>query len=656
MPSADRMEEPIRIVVLSPLESDAIRIVEELKRAGLGVDCERVENALALRGALARGRCDLIFTEWSLQKFSAPAAVEMVKGLGLDVPVVVVTGTFGEDMAAAAFRAGARDFLLREHLHRLPAIVEREVRERRTRMSARGGRIGNAAVLAAALDGIVEVDRSGAVVEFNGAAERIFLSSREEAMGRPIGAFLAAPALWDAHQRALERDLAAARGSLVGKRIETSGLRRDGTEIPIELTITPLDDAGRTSIAFVRDISDRIAERESSKERSRFLEEKLVEMQRMEALGQLTAGIAHDFNNVLVAILSASSLLADEMPESDPRRADALEIRTAAERAASLTRQLLGFSRAQPQESRLVDLNALVTGAEKMLRRLIGEGIDLSTYLGEGLDLVQAPPGQIEQVIVNLVINARDAMPSGGRLRIKTAEVDETVRTAEGPARRWVMVSIGDTGMGMSEETRRQLFEPFFTTKPPGMGTGLGLFTSHAIVTRHGGTISVRSEPGAGSVFEVYLPGVAREESAAAPAPAPAEVAGGSETILLVEDDDQVRGAVHRILLQHGYRVLSARDGGQAIAISDIFDGHIHLVLSDLVMPGPSGPELVERLRAKRSSLRALFMSGYLADPSQPQRAGVDPALDLLEKPFPPADVLRRVREALDAPVALAGE
>jgi CheY-like chemotaxis protein len=290
------------------------------------------------------------------------------------------------------------------------------------------------------------------------------------------------------------------------------------------------------------------------------------------------------------------------------------------------------------------------------LRRLIGEGIELSTQLTEGLDLVEAPPGQIEQVIVNLVLNARDAMPSGGKLRIKTTRLDEPVRSTDVLPGRSVMLSVTDTGMGMSAETRLHLFDPFFTTKPPGMGTGLGLFTSHAIVTRYGGTISVRSEPGVGSVFEVQLPGVARGERRESPAKVPAAVGGGSETVLLVEDDDQVRGVVHRILLQNGYRVLTARDGGQAIGISEVFDGHVDLVLTDLVLPGLSGPELIERLRAQRSSLRALFMSGYLADPSRPQRGNLDPSVNLLEKPFTPADVLRRVRETLDAPIVATGE
>jgi PAS domain S-box-containing protein len=648
------MESPIRIVVLSAMESDALRIVEELKRGGFAVDCERVENGLALRAAIARGRCDVLFSEWSLQKFSAPAAIEMVNALGLDIPVVVVTGTFGEDMAAAAFRAGARDFLLREHVHRLPAVVARELRERRVRAETGGGRTGNAAVLAAAVDGIVEIDRTGAIVEFNPAAERIFLHSRDEAIGRSIADFLVGPALWEAHQRVLDRQFAAGSAAFTGTRIETSALRKDATRIPIELTLLPLDATGRTSIAWVRDISDRIAERKRAEERLRFVEEKLCEAQRMEALGQLTAGIAHDFNNVLVAILSRSSLLADEMAESDPRRAEALEIRTAAERAALLTRQLLGFSRTQTKQPRLVDLNALVTGAEKMLRRLIGEGIELSTQLAEGLDLVEAPPGQIEQVIVNLVINARDAMPSGGTLRIKTARLDEPVGSARVLPCRSVMLSISDTGVGMSAEIRLRLFDPFFTTKPPGTGTGLGLFTSHAIVTRYGGTISVRSEPGAGSVFEIHLPGVVRGKQRETPAQVRAAAGGGSETVLLVEDDDQVRGVVHRILLQNGYRVLTARDGAQAIGISDVFDGHVHLVLTDLVLPGLSGAELVECLRAKRSSLRALFMSGYLADPSRPLGANFDPSVNLLEKPFTPADVLRRVRETIDAPTVPA--
>ncbi|MFL5455136.1 MAG: sensor histidine kinase, partial [Myxococcales bacterium] len=254
-------------------------------------------------------------------------------------------------------------------------------------------------------------------------------------------------------------------------------------------------------VAFVRDLSDRMLERRKAEERLRMVEEYLRYAQKMEAIGHLAAGMAHDFNNVMTTILASSTLLLEQMGESDPHRGEVLEIRLATERAASFTRQLLSFLRTQPLQPRPVDLNSVVVGVETMLRRLIGKKIELSTSLGDGVGLVEVAPGQMEQVIVNLAINARDAMPSGGKLQIETARVG---RPSEANCR--VRLSVRDTGTGMSAETMRHLFEPFFTTKPPGKGTGLGLFISQAIVTRNGGSISVRSEPGSGTVFEVYLP------------------------------------------------------------------------------------------------------------------------------------------------------
>jgi PAS domain S-box-containing protein len=495
------MDAPLRMIVLSPLDAEADRIAQELRRAGYAVDSERVDSGLALRSALGRGRCDVIVSEWSLRHFSAPAAIEMVVRLGLDVPVVIVTGTFGEEMAIGAFRAGARDFLLRDQIDKLPAVVEREIRLQRARAAAREGRSLNRVMLAAAPDGIIEMDRSGDIVEFNPAAEKIFAYSREESLGKPFADLLSAPALWDAHRRELERAVPVAGAEVVTRHIETSAVQKDGVEIPIELILARIDGGEPIFVAFVRDISDRLLERRKAEERLRMVEEYLRHAQKMEAIGHLAAGMAHDFNNVMTTILASSTMLLDEMEENDAHRGEVLEIRIATERAASLTRQLLAFLRTQPLQPRLIDVNSLVLGVEKMLRRLIGTKIELSTSLGDGLGLVEVAPGQMEQVIVNLAINARDAMPSGGKLQIRTARI---AGPAEGNCR--VMLSVSDTGSGMSAETMRHLFEPFFTTKPPGKGTGLSLFTSQAIVSRNGGSISVRSEPGSGTVFEVYLP------------------------------------------------------------------------------------------------------------------------------------------------------
>ncbi|MFL5248186.1 MAG: PAS domain S-box protein, partial [Myxococcales bacterium] len=335
------MEATLRMIVLSPLDAEADRIAQELRRTGYVVDAERVDNGLALRSALGRGPCDVIVSEWSLRHFSAPAAIEMVNGLGLDVPVVILTGTFGEEMAIGAFRAGARDFLLREQIHKLPAVVEREIRLHRARAGARESQSLNRVMLAAAPDGIIEIDRSGDIVEFNPAAEKIFAYSREESLGKPFADLLSAPALWHAHRREVERALPAVGAEVVTRRIETSAVRKDGVEIPIELILARIDEAQPIFVAFVRDLSDRVLERRKAEERLRMVEEYLRYAQKMEAIGHLAAGMAHDFNNVMTTILASSTLLLDQMGENDPHRGEVQEIRLATERAASFTRQLL---------------------------------------------------------------------------------------------------------------------------------------------------------------------------------------------------------------------------------------------------------------------------------------------------------------------------
>jgi two-component system cell cycle sensor histidine kinase/response regulator CckA len=641
------MDAPLRIIILSPLEAHGTRIAQELRRAGYAVDSERVDDGLALRAALKRAPWDMIVSEWSLRHFSAPAAIEMVNALGLDIPVVIVSGSFGEEIALAAFRAGARDFLVHDQIHRLPAVVDREIAERRVRIVARG-RAGTRAVVAAAPDGILEMDRTGAIFELNPAVEKLLLFSREELLGRSIGDLLPAPALWDAYRRDLERS-PSRDDSFPAKRIEAVAVRKDGTQVPVELTLVRLDSTVPVFVAYLRDLSDRMTERRKAEERLHLIEDYLRQAQKLEAIGHLAAGMAHEFNNVLAAILSSSSMLLDEMPASDPRREEAVEISVVAERAASLTRQLLAFLRRQALEPQLIDLNGLVLGVERMLRRLIGPKIELSTALAGGVALVEAPPGQLEQVLVNLVINARDAMPSGGKLHIEIAEVEGSVRLAEGDPERWVMLSISDTGVGMSAETRQQLFQPFFTTKPPGKGTGLGLFTSHTIVTRMGGSITVHSEPSAGSVLKVYLRRATRvAEWSSADQDVPRQISRGTETILLVEGDDQVGSVVQRVLEHHGYSVILARSAAEAVELSGAFPGRIDLVLTDVVTPDASGLELVERVRARRVAVRAVYMTGYL-DPTEPQ-AGLYPTVNLLEKPFTQADILRKVRDTLDAP------
>ena len=417
------------------------------------------------------------------------------------------------------------------------------------------------------------------------------------------------------------------------QRLEVCWKRKDGTPIWVELdarAIRSEDGTTRYFEGFVQDVTGR---KQSDEERRR-LEQQLVQSQKMEAVGQLAGGIAHDFNNLLTAIAGYCELLLGDLATDDPRRSHAEEIRRAGERAASLTQQLLAFSRRQVLEPKVIDVNEIVGGIEKIFRRLLGEHIEMVTRKAPDLWRVKADPGQIEQAILNLAINARDAMPNGGKMTIETANVllDESYAQAHLP------VVPGPY----------TLFEPFFTTKERGKGTGLGLSTTYGIVKQSGGYIWCYSESGRGTTFKVYLPGLedAVEE---APPPPPYAPHPGSETLLLVEDEPEVRSLVQRILKTQGYTVVTAANPDEALAIAREFKGKIEMMVTDVVMPGMSGRQLAERLATSRPDMRVLFVSGY-TDDAVMQHGIVSRPRAFLQKPFTPTALARKVREVLDAP------
>jgi signal transduction histidine kinase/CheY-like chemotaxis protein len=382
-------------------------------------------------------------------------------------------------------------------------------------------------------------------------------------------------------------------------------------------------------------------------------EEQLRHSQKMDAIGRLAGGVAHDFNNLLSVVLSYSSLLIEELKPSDPMRADLEEIKKACQRASDLTSQLLSFSRQQVVDPRIVDLNDVVTDLDNMIRRLIGEHIEFKTTTAPDLGRVKVDRGQIEQVIINLVVNARDAMPAGGMLSIETgnADLDETyaqnhLGAAPEPH---VMVAVSDTGIGMDRATQERIFEPFFTTKSKGEGVGLGLATVFGIVKQSRGNVWVYSEPGKGTTFKVYLPRTGEVETAVQPpVPVPTSLRG-SETVLLVEDETQLRVVAREILEKNGYRVLVARNGDDALVLSEQHGGVIHLLLTDVVMPQMGGKELAQRLAPLRPDMKVLYISGY-AENSIVQHGILDSGVSLLQKPISPEMLLRRVREVLDSP------
>jgi signal transduction histidine kinase/CheY-like chemotaxis protein len=400
-------------------------------------------------------------------------------------------------------------------------------------------------------------------------------------------------------------------------------------------------------VGLYHDLSERRAV-EEMRTRLHDTEEQLRHSQKMEAIGVLAGGVAHDFNNLLSVILSYAVVLRDDMPADDERRGELDEIRAAAERAASLTRQLLAFSRKQVLEPRRLDMKETLQGMTKMLRRLLGEDVSLSLRTPDQGGVVLADPGQIEQVIMNLAVNARDAMPRGGALTIDVSDVEcaaDEVPPGTSPGR-FVRIDVRDNGSGMDAATKARIFEPFYTTKRPGEGTGLGLSTVFGIVAQSDGYITVESAVGQGTTFSVFLPRVANSNVVPLEKPV-VNAAAGSETILLVEDDERVRRVVEKILRRRGYQVLEAENAGEALVVAERHEAPIHLLLSDLVMPRMSGRELAERLQPLRPEMKVLFMTGYTADAIL--RHGVaEGTVALIHKPVNIETLARRVRELLD--------
>ncbi len=490
-----------------------------------------------------------------------------------------------------------------------------------------------------------------------------FVSRRAEAiLGHPVERWLSSPDFFETRVHPDDRPRvvgawrdAIARGA--DHEIEYRALAADGREVWLrDIVHVRCGPSGRA--VQLRGVSVDLTARRRAEEALKQVEGQLRQAQKMDAVGKLAGGIAHDFNNQLMVIRGGSDLLLRRLPDGDPLRRHAEGIRDAADQAATLTRQLLAVSRKQVLAPAVLDVNQIVVGLSVMLERLLGEAVDLVTVTAPDLGRIKADPGQIEQMMLNLAVNARDAMPGGGRLFIQTANAtvtpEEAARAGGAPGA-YVMLEVKDTGVGMDREVQSHLFEPFFTTKGHGKGTGLGLSTVYGIVSQSGGHIRVESEPGKGTTFRVYLP---RVEDAAplAAAPRGVEAAGekrderatgaSRERILLVEDAARVRAVVREILEMHGYDVIEAQSGADALALAERHTGPIALMVTDVVMPEMSGLELAERLRPRRPDMRVLYMSGYADDAIV--RLGADAAL--LAKPFPPDALAAKVREILDAP------
>jgi PAS domain S-box-containing protein len=490
------------------------------------------------------------------------------------------------------------------------------------------------AAMEASMDGMALLDEQERYIYVNEAHARIYGSDRpQELIGQSW------TILYDSQElRRFEREVMPAMRANGYWRGEAVGRRKDGNLYPQEVSLTALANGGL--IYVVRDITDR-----------KKLEEELRQAQKMEAVGQLAGGVAHDFNNLLTAILGYCEFLRGPL-DRDAFADYVAEIAKAGTRAASLTQQLLAFSRRQVLQPKVLSLNTVVADTAAMLRRLIGEHITLVTRLSPELELVKADPFQLQQVILNLAINARDAMPQGGWLTIETSNVEMDgveARHAGMLAGSYVRLAVSDTGHGMDRETMSHIFEPFFTTKEMGKGTGLGLATVYGIVKQSEGFIEAQSQPERGATFSIYLPRLCQPVEAGADKPMPGAAVRGQETILVVEDADLVRSLTCRILQTRGYAVLEARDGIEAIEVWRAHRDKVHLLLTDAIMPFMSGRELAERLSAERPAVRILYMSGYTDDAGLHEGASHE-GTAFLQKPFAPEALLEKVRAVLDAP------
>ena len=628
------MKRHVRVLLVEDSDEDAELITRELRR-GFDIELERVQTAEAMAAALDRKTWDIIISDYSMPRFSGPEAFGVLQSKRLDVPFIIASGTIGEDVAVSAMRLGVRDYLLKDKLARLVPAVERELGEAEARAARRATETALAAserrlgdIFDIAPDAILLVSAKGTILLANAAAHRMF--GWHELRGASVHTLVAAGNFTDPTPRRM------------GQMGDLQATRRDRTTFPVEIAVAPSTVDGEVAtLAILRDVTER-----------RTLEERFRQTQKLEAIGSLAAGVAHDFNNLLSVILSYSAMVTDKLDPKDPMREDLGEIHTAAMRAADLTQQLLAFGRKQMLKLAPTNLSTVVGKLHTLLRRLIGEDIELTVLTAARLGTVLVDPSQVEQVVMNLVVNARDAMPSGGKITIETADamLDEAYASQHvGVTPGWfVMIAVTDTGTGMDAETRARIFEPFFTTKEVGRGTGLGLSTVFGIVKQSEGHIWLYSEPGKGTTFKVYFPRV-DQPATEQPARAVSETPRGAETILLVEDDEALRQLTAVILRRQGYHVLVAETGGDALLICEQHGATIHLLLTDVVMPKMNGRQLADRLKVLRPSMKVLFMSGY-TDNAIVHHGVLDSDVAFLQKPITPGLLARKVREVLDGP------
>ncbi|MBI3662326.1 MAG: response regulator [Acidobacteria bacterium] len=641
------MNDPLRILHLEDNQNDA-ELVHSLLEAG-GLQC-RVHLAVSkaeFAAALEHGEYDLILSDYTLPSFNGMAALSLARAKRPDVPFIFVSGTLGEEAAVQSLLEGATDYVLKHRLTRLVPAVQRalhEAEERKERQRAeealRESEERYRSLVIATSQIIWTTNPEGEMLEPFRSWQEFTGQSAEEARGHG----------WldaihpDDRERVLKTCEEAERTG-VPIQSEYQLRRHDGVYRHLSCRAVPVRTKGgsiREWVGACSDVTERIT-----------LEAQLRQSQKMDAIGQLAGGVAHDFNNLLGVILGRTELALQNLAADSPMRGELEEVFLAGERAAALTGQLLAFSRRQAIQPTILNLNTVVGDVDKMLRRLIGEDIGLVTVLAPALWKIKADRGQIEQVVMNLAVNARDAMPGGGKLTIETrnAELDSQYVNAHAavPPGQYVLLAVTDTGTGMDDATKASIFEPFFTTKEKGRGAGLGLATVYGIVKQSGGHIWVYSEPGQGTTFKIYFPRA--EDALAAPAPARAAVSAprGTETILVAEDEEAIRTLTCEFLQLSGYAALGAASPAEALLLAERHEGRIPLLVTDVVMPGMSGRDLAKRVKQLRPEIKILFVSGY-PDQAIVRHGVLDGGISFLPKPFSRYDLLRTVRDILDRP------
>lgn len=634
----------IRVFAIDDTSMDSVR--DALKAETPGFYVTHVATIGELNQHLVRGVFDVVLTDLGVLGFEGLSVLTAIRSRDPEVPIIVITDRGSEEIAVLAMKGGASDYIRKTagYEQQIPAAILSALRATVAQRDRRQTLARLAAIVEASDDAIFSASLDGTIASWNNGAARLYGYSASEVVGQPV-TLLVPPELRGELSTMLARIGTGERIT----HVDTKRLRRDGGVVEVAVTLSPIRDAAGQPVA-VAAIEHDLTERRRTADALRMAELQLQQAQRMEAIGRLAGGVAHDFNNILSVVISYSSWALDELGSNDVLRDDIAEILRAGRRAADLTRQLLAFSRRQMLRPEVFDINEVVVGMEKMLQRLIGADVQLGLLIRPDIGMVMADQGQIEQVIMNLVVNARDAMPSGGRLTIETSAVtldESSARSLAVAAGPYVKLVVADTGIGMDTETQARMFDPFFTTKDRGKGTGLGLATVFGIVKQSNGAVVCKSAPGRGASFSIVLP-----RTQAAPRPASTSSLSitrptGSETILLVEDEAQVRDLVRNILRRHGYTVLEAHNAGDALLICEQTGQEIDLLLTDVVMPLLSGHQLADRLVRLRPGMRVLFMSGYTND-SEIAAGRSTSDINFLPKPITPEALADKVREVLD--------